>query len=345
MLKNINIKFTKRVFSHILFWIFSIAINAYAFKISNPLNWLDVYYSIYSHLCLITGAYINHFILFPLLFENRRYVSYILFSMANASLMVLLYFVTFSFVVDVIMPNYFFVSQFNVLETFIYVSAYLAFTTLLKLSESWFELQKKNKLMLLTEKENIDNQLKALKSQINPHFLFNSLNVIYSQSLKKTDDVPEIVIKLSDILRYVIYKSKNDVLKLTEEIQLINNYLDLQKYRINDDSNINFTSEVEIDHNIAPMLFLPLIENSFKHGIKGDYEDTYVNIELVSTSKETRFTIKNNKGEKPTILFDNEKGIGIENVKKRLLLLYPNRHQLLIKNEPDSFCVELKLTH
>ncbi len=334
-----------RVLLHTLFWLISIVANAYVFKLSSQLSWLDVYYSIFSHLCLLIGSYINVFMLVPILFSRQKYFLYTLAAVVNAMLMTLVYLFTFNELVDWVMPNYYFVSQFNWQETFIFVLAYLSFTTLLNLSESWFELQEKNKQMLLTEKESIDNQLKALKTQINPHFLFNSLNVIYSEALKNSNQVPEIVIKLSDILRYVIYKSKNDTIKISEEIELINNYIQLQKYRVDSTADIYFKSDFDIDHNIAPMLFLPLIENSFKHGIKGELSNTYIHIDLISNNETTQFIIENNKGSAAKFNFDKEGGIGLENVKKRLLLLYPNRHKFLIQENDDNFKIDMKLYH
>ncbi len=334
-----------KVILHALFWILSITANAYIFKISSHISLLDFYYSIFSHFCIIIGAYINTLILIPIFFQQHKYSTYGIVALLNIGLTTLLYYITFRWLVDWMMPNYFFVSEFNELETFIYALAYLSFTTLLNLSESWFELQEKNKQILITEKENIDNQLKALKSQINPHFLFNSLNVIYSEALKQSTQVPEIVIKLSDILRYVLYKSKNDTIKISDEIALINDYVELQKHRVDNGGCITFDSEYDIDHNMAPMLFLPLIENSFKHGIKGDVENTFVNISLQSNAQQSHFIIKNNQGKTSYNTNDNEKGIGLENVKNRLLLLYPNRHKFSINNENNVFSVEIKLFH
>ena len=343
---TINIQHKKSgAIGHVLFWLISISANAYIFKISSQISWLDFYYAAFSHICLITGAYINVFILIPIFFQHQKYLAFGLTSMLNILLMMSIYFSTFQWLADWVLPDFFFVSQFNELEVFIYALAYLSFTTLLNLSESWFELRERNKQMLLNEKENIYHQLNTLKSQINPHFLFNSLNLIYAEALKKTEHVPEIVLKLSDILRYVLYKSKNDTIKLSEEIELINNYIELQNYRTDDNCKISFNHTYDIDHHIAPMLFLPLIENSFKHGLKGDIENTYVNIKLKSSNQSTSFFIANNKGKNASKAINDESGIGLENVKRRLELLYPHRHSFNIKNENDSFTVEIILKH
>jgi len=147
---------------------------------------------------------------------------------------------------------------------------FLFLTTLLKLSKAWFFVSETKQKLTEVERQKIENELKALKSQVNPHFMFNNLNNIYSLSLKNSEKTPEAIVKLGDILRYVIYEAKNDKVRLEKEIKLIKDYIDLEKLRTRY-SEINFiTEDIELEIEIAPLLFLPLIENGFKHGIRGD---------------------------------------------------------------------------
>ncbi len=218
-------------------------------------------------------------------------------------------------------------------------------TTLLKLSKEWFQLIESNQKLIETEKEKVKIELKALRAQVNPHFLFNSLNVLYSLALKTAKETPEAIIKLSDILRYVIYDSNKEKVNLKSEVELINNYLSLQNHRIDDSSNIVFKTDIKNEIQISPMLFLPLVENSFKHGIKGDIINTYVTISLTANSNELYFEIENNKGKSDNPADEPAGRIGLTNIKKRLELLYPEKHTFIISEDDENFKVLLKLNY
>jgi LytS/YehU family sensor histidine kinase len=221
---------------------------------------------------------------------------------------------------------------------------FLVITTLLHLSKEWFELNEARQRMILLEKEKIDAELRALSNQVNPHFLFNSLNVLYSLAMKKARETPEAIIKLSDILRYVIYESNRETVELNSEIKLINNFIDLQRFRTSPDADIVFTYEIENEKiNVAPMLFLPLVENSFKHGIKGEVGKTFINIELLQRDDEIEFTIINNKGKSGEPEEKRAGGVGLKNIHGRLELIYPKNHTFEVEDGENSFTVKLKI--
>jgi LytS/YehU family sensor histidine kinase len=220
---------------------------------------------------------------------------------------------------------------------------YIVVTTLLKLSKSWFQIEEMKHRLTQIEKENINSELKALKAQINPHFLFNSLNVLYSLAIKESVKTPGAIIQLSDILRYVIYDSSKENVTLKDEIKLIEEYIGLQKYRIDKSSKVTFTHTLDNKkQKIAPMLFLPLIENSFKHGLKGDLKNTFLDINLTSNNDSIIFNIQNNRSEEGNKK-DDHSGIGLKNVKSRLELIYPERHKFEISDKGETFSVELKI--
>jgi len=208
--------------------------------------------------------------------------------------------------------------------------------------KQWFE---KERLADKLEKLNIETELKYLKSQINPHFLFNSLNSVYALTLSKSDKAPEVVLKLSDILRYILYDGGEKVVGLKKEIEYLENYLDLEKIRYG--SRLKTTLELEGDPSgkeIAPMIFLPFIENSFKHGVNSNIGNTFINIKFIIGVTDLHFYIENNKPlQKLNETPDYQGGIGINNVKKRLHLLYPGKHSLSIDEEGDTFKVKLHL--
>ncbi|MCT4640089.1 MAG: histidine kinase [Bacteroidales bacterium] len=201
----------------------------------------------------------------------------------------------------------------------------------------WFKNEKlKNNL----EKQNLKSELALLRSQVNPHFLFNTLNNIYSLVYKKSDKAPESVLKLSGIMRYMLYESNEDYVNISKELEYLNNYIELQKIRYANPDKINYNITGEnTDAQIAPMIFIPFIENSFKHGPKEDV----ININIDITATNITFEIFNKISEIKTISKDRCGGIGLRNVARRLELLYKDRHKLSINGTDNSYSVKLIL--
>lgn len=191
--------------------------------------------------------------------------------------------------------------------------------------------------------ENLNSELKFLRSQINPHFLFNALNNIYSLSIIKSDKTPDNILKLSDMLRYIIYDCSANRVSLEKEINYINNYIDLQKLKDDQITNIEVNFEnADSRCMIAPMIFIPFIENSFKHSKIEDLENGWIKLKIEHTDTHLIFSIGNSLP-KETYTKDKIGGVGLENVKRRLELLYPKMHQLKIEDTKSEFFVELKI--
>lgn len=190
-------------------------------------------------------------------------------------------------------------------------------------------------------RQQMASELSLLKSQVNPHFLFNVLNSIYALSLKKSDQTPAVVLQLSDILRYMLYETKQEKVPLAKELEMIENYLDIERIRIEQHQQI--TLNVVTDSEacvIAPMLLLPFVENTVKHGIDSMSEHAFAHIDIEVKQCVLRFYSRNNfKTGGP----ERAGGIGLENVRKRLALLYPGKHELDIRNENTIFTVTLNL--
>lgn len=183
-------------------------------------------------------------------------------------------------------------------------------------------------------------ELMLLKSQINPHFLFNTLNNLYGLAVEKSDQAPEVILKLSDMMRYTIYEGKEDFVSLTDEITYLENYIELHKIRYHQKVDIRFTKNISEDYSIAPLLFIILLENAFKHGVERIMEDAYVHINLTAQDQSITFTIENNF-EEPTT--KKPTGIGLENLRERLAHIYPNRHQLEIHKQAPIYKVLLTI--
>lgn len=189
------------------------------------------------------------------------------------------------------------------------------------------------------ETAHIASELQLLKSQINPHFLFNTLNSIYSLSIKKSEDTPKAILQLSEMLRYITYDTTEQFVPLQKEITYIQNYIALQKMRVSTESNISFTvSGNAANHFIAPMLLLPFIENACKHGISAQ-GNLQVKSHIIIKQEYIDFTVQNTIYN--TIKNDENKGIGIENVQRRLQALYPQRHTFQTKQTTDTYSINL----
>ncbi|HVK49920.1 MAG TPA: histidine kinase [Pseudobacter sp.] len=198
---------------------------------------------------------------------------------------------------------------------------------------------KEREKKLLREKHS--TELKYLRNQTNPHFLFNTLNNIYALARKKSEDTADVVMKLSKLLRFMLYESNKDFIPFTEELRMLDDYLELEKIRYSDRLTITFYKEIDSEtQQVAPLLLLPFVENAFKHGVSETRFDSYVDIALVLKNGMLNFTIENTKE-------DNGKdkvtdSIGLSNVRRQLELMYAH-HTLEVFNQPNTFKVHLTI--
>jgi LytS/YehU family sensor histidine kinase len=193
--------------------------------------------------------------------------------------------------------------------------------------------------MLIEKREAARHELLALKAQINPHFLFNNLNTIYSMASQKDERTADVVLKLSDFLRYVLYDTSCETISLEKEIEIIQTYTGLQKERLNPEATqIEFTTEGDFGKSkIAPLLMLPLAENCFKHGV-GLHSGT-IRISIRFDGKQLIFRTENKIAPREA----ENGGIGLNNVEKRLNLIYPERHSLEYSEKEGMFRLEMKI--
>ena len=197
--------------------------------------------------------------------------------------------------------------------------------------------------MLIEKRDAARNELSALKAQINPHFLFNNLNTIYSMATQNDERTAGVVLKLSDFLRYVLYDTSDETIPLEKEIEIIRTYVDLQKERADPDiTQIELTTKGKFrGANIAPLLLLPLAENCFKHG-KGK-DPGLIKIQIDFDSNELHFQTINPIVKHEKIKGEKNGGIGIENVGKRLQLIYPDNHSLEYQEIEGNFKLDMKI--
>jgi len=204
---------------------------------------------------------------------------------------------------------------------------------------------KKSNQFVALEKEQSETELELLKQQINPHFLFNTLNNLYSLCLTNSEEAPEVVLQLSDLMRYVVYQGKKKLVPIMDEIGYIQDYISLQSIRQNKSMKLDIELQVENERlEIAPLLLVILIENAFKHGIEPSSEASYLNIKLTINNSQLTFICHNSVKE---LERSNEKtirsGIGLDNLKQRLSLIYPDKHNLKLNFNGNSYIAELTI--
>jgi len=208
---------------------------------------------------------------------------------------------------------------------------------LIKFALDWFS---NIRIQRSLETEKKDMELQFLKSQLNPHFLFNSLNNIYSLAYQKSDKTADAILKLSEIMRYMIYESNDSWVALSKEIEYVQSYIELQKLRFKDGASVVMTLNGEIDdQQILPLVLISFVENAFKHGVANDPSDP-IRINIIANQKILHFSITNKKNNANK---DHVGGVGLNNVERRLQLLYPERYKLNIVNSATHYTSELML--
>lgn len=225
----------------------------------------------------------------------------------------------------------------DITSIFIFIIV-LAFSMAIRLVEQWQQTEQR---ALRAEADKANAELSFLKAQINPHFLYNTLNNIYTLSLMQSEHTSDSIMKLSNIMRYVIDDATHNFVSIESEVACISNYIDLQKLRIGNKVKLDFNVDLDSnEYKIAPLVLMTFVENLFKYGIS-KHEETVLKIHIIALAKELTFYTQNS-------IFDRKKplqstGIGIQNTKQRLAHLYPDKHKLVITDANGLFIVKLNL--
>lgn len=189
-------------------------------------------------------------------------------------------------------------------------------------------------------REKLESEIKFLRNQTNPHFLFNTLNNIYALARKKSDQTPELVLKLSKLLRFMLYESAKPLIRIEDEIRILDDYIALEKLRYNDRLTVNFYIEIDnINEEISPLLLLPFVENAFKHGSSESHFDSYIHIDMVLQNGMLTFNVENTKEKSNGNVHES---IGLSNVRRQLELMY-SEYSMQVFNEESVFKVALSI--
>jgi LytS/YehU family sensor histidine kinase len=263
--------------------------------------------------------------------QKRKWVVLFLLVLAIIPILITIYEVIFTDNNSVI-----FLGNYNPKIVIIVISYYIL---LLGFGVYWFIRQLIFIVKLKNEKSKVE--LMLLKSQVSPHFFFNMLNNLYGLVGKDAEKAKELILKLSDLMRYSIYESENETVTLKEEVDYLKNYIELHKMRYHKNIVVNFNCDIDDNKKVAPLLFIILLENAFKHGVEKLSENANVTINFTSSESDIKFTIENNMDGSENL--NDTSGIGLKNLKRRLELTYPNKHNLRLSSTENSYRAQLIL--
>lgn len=341
-----------RIAGHVIFWLISIGFFLLQIYLVDHeyfrFDFKTLLKSIIPVSCFAAAVYLNIYFLIPRFLKPKNYIFYgfwLIVVMAAASVMIQVLFLypfnnLFS---DENKPVSFDLQLYS--RYFFVTLLFVGLTSFLKFVKEWLVLQDLNLKYEQIERQKLEAELKTLKGQVHPHFLFNSLNNIYSLSLTNPEKVPDLILRLSDLMRHALYESRENYIDLSKEIEFTENYISLQKIRVSNKARIEYRILGDIPaKRIAPLLFEPFIDNAFKHGLNGTKKDDFVSALFDFTEKgKLQFSIENSFEKK--IESDTKyRGIGLENVKKRLSHLYAvNEYKLAISDDNNIFRISLEL--
>lgn len=332
-----------RVLRHVIYWAFHICIWAafwvimgvdlpYTRHLLNMLMWVPAF---------ILFGYPLVYYAIPKLLLKGKIVQFFLLTLAWGAVGI---FMDIAYRGYVLIPLQEAMGLTNIIRRGPLSFCFLCMTTsaaspmLIKFFKLWTIKQRE---WLSAQQEKITAELQLLKAQVHPHFLFNTLNNIYSFSLEQSPKTPEMILKLSSLLSYMLYDCRSEEVRLEKEIEIMKNYIDLEKERYGNSIDISWNVDGEIkDSFIAPLMMLPFLENAFKHGASEQIEKCWISVDIAARQEYLTFKIANSKNEYAPY---NTHGIGINNVKKRLELLYPGNHELKMTDEGSFFVVAMQL--
>ncbi len=337
-----------RVLWHILFWLIYTSFFALVYGSFEEDYWLQFQHVWLDAIVQIPAVYLVLYVLMPKLLFKGKYGQFFMWL-----LLVILVFSAFAWFDYVLIqkgllwpdddykPVLWNVGK--IFKTTSKVYPVIALAIVGKWFKYWYREQKTNQLLA---EEKLQAELNFLKAQVHPHFLFNTLNNLYALTLKSSKEAPEVVLKLSELLNYMLYECSADTVSLEKEVRLVEDYIDLEKIRYGERLNVSLNLYNEISGvKIAPLMILPFVENAFKHGVSEELDDSWVSIDLSNKDGNLTLKVENSKStqESEEDIFDYKKGIGLKNVKRRLEILYPEQYQLDIHESAESFLVVLKL--
>lgn len=331
---------------HLLFWCIYLSFNLYQVSFYQQQRGYD-----WSRGLLFTSvqfgftfaiAYLNYFIFLPRYLAHKKTWRYLLEFLVPFAVLVLLRIYLQRYMVAGSPRADYFYSQIYIVQVSVITLFITIFVSMLRFAVDWFELEARKREI---ENEKLYAELNFLRAQINPHFLFNTLNNLYYLAYSKSENTTEVISKLSAMMRYMIYESNHEKVLLTKEIEYMENYISLEQLRLNNQVPIQFEIKGDTENIwIAPLIFITFLENAFKHGVNNKNSGAWVNISIRMNGKKCTYRVENSKQTTPTDSREGKSGIGLQNVNRRLELSYPNQYLLKAEDTPDRYSVQLDIT-
>jgi len=349
MFRLIKKIFSSILFQHLLFWAVICLLMIYPEVATND-TIEPAFQSLFSIIYVAFAVYVNLIFLIPRYLRKKKYIIYIAFQLLNILIFVIFDILTLIYLFNRVISKEFIDPTFPdnlrlIIWVFVEISIvfiFISITTFLKFLRDWVNMQDKIIKIKEIEKQRLQAELNSLKSQINPHFLFNTLNNLYSLALYKSEETPGLILKLSDLMRYIIYDCRANRVSIQQEIDFINNYISLEKLRLGEQILVSLNIVGDTNKKIAPLIFINLVENAFKHCKKS--EDSFIKIDFdIENQNVLIFSIENSCENCKNNSNNPYSGIGIQNVKKRLELLYPKNAEMIISNENNVYKIILKI--
>lgn len=344
-----NIQYNRnRIITHILFWILYVIFFFFQFSIFGKaeLRWTILGSLVITVWVDIAATYFTVYFLLPRFLFKRKYFLFSVYLIISAAVAVLAQrFLMVYISYPLFYSNYtkeISFWQINPFYTLVNIYTVVGLFAAIKLTKMWFRSQQVKKEL---ENKNKTSELALLRSQLNPHFLFNTLNNIDSLIMSNQEKASDAIIKLSDIMRFMLYDASTDSVPLSKEINYLKSYIALQKMRIKDQDFVSLRIEGNCaGKTIAPLLFIPFVENAFKHGQKS-VEVPGIKIHLTCLPDSVIFEVINNFDKSKVYNKDKTPGIGLANTKRRLELLYPDKHKLEIKQDGPFYISHLRINY
>ncbi len=306
-------------------------------------DWNRILKDLSSHVIFMMAiSYLNYFIFLPRFLKHRNLGRYLLeFSVPFGLTMYGLLWLKRYIIDACTFSTPWMYSQKFAVNVILSSLLIVLFVGMLKFAEDWFELEKKKKEI---ENERLISELRFLKAQINPHFLFNTLNNLYYLAFTQSPNTTEVIAKLSQMMRYMMYDSNHPRVPLSKEIEYMQNYISLEKLRLSTDVPILFEVHGNVEGAmITPLIFITFLENAFKHGVSNTAHNAWVKVAIDISGKACVYTVENSKITENDKTVIQKSGIGLLNVKRRLDLSYPDNYELIVQDLNDRYVVELKM--
>jgi two-component system, LytTR family, sensor histidine kinase AlgZ len=300
---------------------------------------VDASFHVFSMMAI---AYLNYFFFFPRFLNHKHLGRYLLEFSVPFGLLITAVIHVKRYIADGYTYQFKFMYNQRFTNYMIWSTLFIVlFVAMLKFVEDWFELEAKKKEI---ENEKLVAELRFLKAQINPHFLFNTLNNLYSLAFMNSPNTTVVIDKLSQMMRYMMYDSNHAKVSLDKEIDYMHNYISLEKLRLNNEVPITFKIKGNTEGvQIVPLILITFLENAFKHGVSNNAKDAWVNITLDLSENKCIYTVENSKLSEKDEKTNEKSGIGLQNVQRRLELSYPNKHELKVEDNEKHYLVHLKL--